>query len=542
MKKALLTGILTATMAMPAHALTTEQVKTVNDFIKETGINSRSLSFRELLNKTSSKLPVDLERELRHFSELSPKAKIPVAKVSQIKEGKVDVVQIDFQTKNDHLVVQIRDHGDYAFVTGTQDGKKFEQKIGKFELRNAGALFAALTGGESYTKKVPTIQVLTADQVKLLSVKDKQKYVDRFRELMAAAEKAQMEIMKKPTKTSGFFWDLVANRAYAQQASGSCIVAGWVGEYQDNYCKPPREANKIDARTNQACVLCSPDIYGSGNDVPCLGAMNGHIASNATEICNKETESNRYAVFQGVQNAQQVSDRLRSLSGVLQTLREKCSEVDEGLNQGTKLYDQMDTCVKLRERVKDLESTQCAILLQNPTQFAGLRCNVEPYTPDPRPHNGARPVASSDECSGLPSSQRELSCSASQVQTIDCEDEGQALTKYYCECSDDQNGIKSNTVLNTGCEVKRPPVNVGSTTSKREKKERPWYSQPWVVPAAVIVLVLGATAWGIHQQNQINAANSYYYATPVATPVPPPQTQILAPTPLNVIRATPGVQ
>ena len=540
MKRAVFIWFLAATIAFPAWALTPEQVKSVNTAIKETGISTHSVSFKEFLAKSAKSMPYELRRELENFSELSPKAQIPQATVTQIHEGKVEVIQLDFQVKNDHVTVQIRDHGDYALISGTQDGKKFEQRVGKYEMRNAGEFFSALTGGESIVKKSPTMQVLSADQIKLLTVKEKQNYINRFRDMMAAMEKAQNQFSKKADHAE-FFWNLVADSAYAQQASGSCIVAGYIGEYRDNYCQPPTGASSLckGPQGSGPCVVCNPEIYGNGEAG--VGTDAGHLPSNATEVCNTKTESNKYAIFSGVQTKEQVSARVQSLTGMLQSLNQKCDEVDAGVNAGTKLFDQSDTCKNLRARVSDLLGAQCEILRQNPAQFSNLRCQVDVYQPDPRARNPGRPVASADDCVGLPSSQRELTCGASQVQIISCEEDGQVVKKYYCECADNENGVKPNTNLNTGCEAKKAVDDSITKRERKAKKEKPWYSQSWVIPAVAIVGILGLTWWGIHQQNELNASYYNSITTPVATPVPPPSSP-LAPSPVNIIRSAPGVQ
>lgn len=552
MMRKILVWTLSLSMALPSWALTPQQTQTVNDFLKHTGIAAGSVSWKSFYQKVESDLPYDMQREMRLFLKQHPDAKIPKAKVTKIKQGAVEVVQIQFETGADRAVLEIHNKGVFATLRGVQGGKKFNVRLSKFELSNPARFMSALSGTIPWTEKVPTVRILTAAEMKKLGPAEKRKYVDRIRNMLAAAEKAQNTLGKgrKSASLDERFWGALVEAAWAAEPSGECIVAGWVGNYRAGSCEPPAQARSGD------CTKCNSDIYGTSS--PCVGPKSGKLPLNATEICNQNTEATKYAVFQGVKTSDEVQAKLSSLSGVLTGLREKCAQIETGVGAGTKLSDQADTCRNLNGRIAELEAVQCQILEGYPQQFPDLKCApAEPEMPspppvadqpyeEPPPQNPPPPRGASDEnCANLPVTANALRCSASQVQQLSCDEAGELVTKYFCLCGPDEVGEKSNTLKDIGCSRRTPAGTVRGDSPRgrdRPKKEESWF-KPWM--GVALAGAVGLFLWYYGTKQSMKQQYSLLQPGPTVTPVPvipSPAPAPTAPVPVDVDRPTPGTR
>lgn len=566
MIRSFLCWLLSFTIALPAWALTPEQTKTVQSFLKMTGVATRGVPWKEYYAKVEKDLPYDVRREMTLFLKQYPNAKLPKVKVTKLKEGSSEVVQLEFRVGRDQAFLRIENGAQFATLKGVQAGQKFNVRIGEYELKHPARFMAGLTGIQPWTEKVPTVQVLSSEEVKLLKPQERQKYIDRFRAVLEAAEKVQNSLDGKKKQSSDnrdFFWSLVNAPAWAGGAeggtglSGNCIVAGSVGQYESNSCSPPAD------RRRDTCVQCNPEIYGG--KAPCIPFVgdSGRLPENATEQCNQQTESNKYAVFQGVQNSQDVQKRKDSISGTLTNLTERCQEIADGAQQGTKWHDQPPTCVALNGRVQELRDVQCDILKQQGNQFPGLTCSGGDSAPPvalPGPGNGdggppppgvPGPGGSDGggSCTGLPSNPEELKCTEAQRKPVNC---GENSTLYRCVCGSNENDdIPPGAQLPTGCKPKGSPSDTGRQHGGREgsgshKKEESWF-KPWMGVALAGGAGLLLWYW-ISKQNMQAAYAPYNNTTPVNTPVPPPISTTTTPglqtlpAPVEVNRSAPATR
>jgi hypothetical protein len=543
MLRTFLSWILTIAIAIPSWGLTDPQTKLVNGYLKDAGFGTSQISVKEFYRKFGRDFPVDAQREMEIFLKQYPNAKFPESKVAKLTEGSAEIVQITFTSGSDTVVLRINPASQQARVTGTQRGQKYDLKISSFELQNPARLMAAISGVEPWTERYPTIQVLSPEEVKKLGEQDRKNYIDRLREVLAAAEKAQNAFNsgKKTSDLRDYLWELLSEPAWAGAPSGECIVAGWVGSYQNGTCVPPSQARA------GGCTRCNSDIYGEGSE--CVGPASGKLPLNATEICNQKTESNKYAVFKGVKTAADVDAKKQSLSGVLTGLTEKCGQIESGVSQGTKLGDQADACANLKSRIGELNQVNCDILAQdqNKGNFPDLRCRATPPpSPEPPPvtDRPTRPVnrPGSGECVNLPLNRGELKCSAGELREMECEEDGQKQTKFYCECASGSVGEKKNTVLDVGCSA-RQTASTTTTPSKstKSKKEESWF-KPWMGVALAVAAGLGLM-WLFMKGTKETMKSQYdlLAPTPTATPVPPPVSPS-APLPTDVNRPPPGTR
>lgn len=542
MFRAFLTLVLSVSLALPAFALTPLQTKTVQDFLNTTGLSKKSVTWAEFYKTVERDLPLDVQREMQLFIKQHPKAKIPQPKISKLKQGNEDVVQLEFGTGKDKAFLVITGKSEFATLKGQQGGKKFDRRVRLSDLRNPVRFITELSGTQRpWTEQVPSVQVLNAEQLKKLGAGQRQAYIDKFREMMAAAEKVQNAFGASSSSASlqDYLWKQIVEEAVAAAPSGECVVAGWVGQYRSGSCQPPAQARA------SGCAKCNSEIYGGSS--PCISLENGKLPLNATEICNQRTESNKYAVFQGVKTQQDVDNKKQSLAGVLTGLREKCATIESGVAQGTKLSEQTATCSNLKTRLSELEAVQCGILEQQRENFPELRCRpAEPPAPVPPAPVVAEPAVrepvnrpSSGECLNLPTSQNQLRCQASQVRQIACNEDGEAVEKFYCQCGANEQPEKQNTNLDVGCAPMSRDSSYGEESRRRErpKKEESWF-KPWM--GIALAGAAGLALWYYGTKSTLENQYSLITPTPVATPVPAPYTApVTAPTPIDVSRPPP---
>jgi hypothetical protein len=540
MCRALISWVLTVSIAFPVWALTPQQTKTVQDFLTTTGLSTRAVTWSEFYQKIERDLPMDVQREMQLFIKLNPSAKIPQPKVSKLKQGKDEVVQLEFTVGKEKSYLLISGKSEFATIKGKQGGKKFDRRVRLSDLRNPVRFMTELSGQATpWTEVVPSVQILTMDQVKKLGPAQRRAYVDKLRDLLVSAEKVQSAFgnSSKSASLQDYLLQQLVEEAFAAVASGECIVAGWVGQYRNNSCEPPQQARST------GCAKCNSEIYGSSS--PCISFANGKLPLNATEICNQRTESNKYAVFQGVKNQSELANKLQSLSGVLTGLREKCTSIEAGVVQGAKLLDQQQTCSHFKGRITELEAVQCQILEQQPNHFPDLRCRplavISPPQEPPQPVGPSVNRPASGDCTNLPTSPTQLRCQASPVIEIACEEDGEQVAKYYCACGPGEEVEKQNSNLAVACHPLRKDSTGGidSYRGERPKKEEPWF-KPWM--GIALAGAAGLALWYYGTKSTLEKQYSLITPTTVATPVPAPYTPpspVTAPTPIDISRPPP---
>lgn len=511
MMKKLLAGFLSFTLACPAWAVSGAQAESITKYVKESKISSQSVSFKALYRQYRSQLSMDVQREFDLYLKTQPDVNLPKARVTKLQEGKNQVIQIEFVQGKDRATWRFTGKkNEVATLTLVHDGKKVERKLGKYEISHPVRFLASFGNEKPKTAKVRSVHLLTTEMVKSLPPLQKRKYVDRVRDLLVAAERAQTAFQaKKKKKSADFFWSTLAPDAYADGPSGDCIVAGWSGTYEGGSCKAPASA------ITSSCLRCNTDIYGA--EAPCVGPATGKIALNATEQCNSLTEDKKYSVFQGVKSESELADKMSSLAGALTALREKCAAIEQSVASGVALSDQTNACTNLNARLSDLENANCAALEQLKDQFPELVCKEEPPPkeeeppvadqPAPYPSPENPPAQDQGDCVNLPYSQNLLNCASSQVGVMKCSDGD----RYFCNCSGNEECEYLNSNKPTGCLPKQTPHDELIGRVKEKKSES--FIKPWMIA----LLGGGALLWMQHRQQQ--QMLEAYYQTPPAYPL-----------------------
>jgi hypothetical protein len=376
-----------------------------------------------------------------------------------------------------------------AVIQTETNGKKQNYNLTREDIEKDFVSWIEMaTGITPVSKTTPSVTLLTPEQYSKLGAQDKRNYVDKVRNLLETAEKAQAHF--STGKQVGFrkgFFDFehlfLSEHANAAGPSGECIVAGWLGSYKSGSCQPPPEA-----RTSGSCTTCNPTIYGEG---VCAGPVSGKLAKFATGECNAKTESKKYQVFSGVKGPADISKKLESLSGKLTELRSQCMNVLAGVKTKTKLDDQEQTCTDLTTRISELEKVNCEILAnhQDKNNFKELKCVQAPKETDPSvtiekdeqavPQTTEKPntpLAAADECVGLPTSQGSVLCGLGKIAALNCPLNGRTdpEVRYYCDCPPGTEGVLKNSRRAIECKAApvKPSASQGATTPRSGKKQR----------------------------------------------------------------------
>lgn len=542
--------ILTLSLSLPSAALTPVQTRGIQDFIRYTEITKKSVSWKKLSEQLASDLPLDVQREMKVYLKEFPTSQLPQATMTMLGSSENQTVQLEWNFKNEKVFLRFSGKSDFAEIESIAGKQRTVRHVMASDIKDPVKFIAELSGQSPISLQIPSVQILNAEQIKSLGEKQKRDYIDSFREMLAAAEKVQAASFKNKKVTQNFeiLFNQLLEQVQAASPSGDCIVAGWVGQYRNNSCEAPANARA------GGCAKCNIEIYGS--DSPCLELSGGKLPINATEICNQKTESTKYSYFKGSKTEKDVQDKSQTLSGILTGLREKCTQIDAGVNKGEKLSDQSQACQNLNHRISDLESVQCQILEQDKGQFQDLKCHQKRQEQDfpaevsetqaPGKAGAGGPAAGgvvnrpaeSNPCTGLPPAADALRCQSAQVKQVQCEENGEAQTRFYCECGAGQKDIKKGGPLSIGCEESRPTSSRDLPSERRAKKSESWF-KPWMGVAAAGLAALLLYYWMAKQT--MKSQYSQWYSTTTNTPVPVTLTgtPTPAPTPVTIDRGTP---
>lgn len=533
-----------------AWAIQNQNLNYIKNYYSELGIVNKEISYESFYKKNVNNFTTDLKKELEVFLKEYPKSKMPKFTMVTMGQATTERLRLESRDKEFYSYVDIYAQPGKFAVLHTERKlkggkiKTFERSLSEMDLRDPLLVMRELTGIKSLSYMAPSIELLTKEEIKKLGEKQRREYIDKVRDLLLAAEKVQNSNHRKKEKKvsiNEYYWGLFSEEAIAQEASGSCIVAGAAGEYKGNSCKAPQALINKD----QSCIKCNPEIYGS--DSPCLKLSGDKLPSDATERCNNQTETKKYQVFEGVKNSSDVNNRKNELAGVLTDLRQQCSEIIDGVGKGSKLSDQTATCENLNARVNELEAANCQLLKQQPNQFGGLSChdhrdkNDRDDKEDRTDKDGKseREVVGSS-CGGLPKDYSELSCQSRQIRKLKCDD-GKTQA-YYCECGVDEDPIFSNTEKPKGCSIKQKTTSRYEGRKSSRSKSSSSFFTPGMQTALIMLLAGGAyLAFNMYQQKQQYKSMMQYYTQPaVATPVPAPYTATPIPTVVPTTTGTTG--
>lgn len=491
-----------------------------------------------LYQQHRAEFPQDFRREMDYRIKQLGAAGLAKPEVESVGKGKSQVLRMRFKDQRDSVTVQVSANGDMELI-GNMKGQSQRRKISKAEVTDPMKLLEILTGEKrTITQVSPSIQLMSAKQLSLLTEEKRKAYIDWLRSTLATAEKAQQELAGAGVQTSGapFWW---FNEAIAAGPSGPCIVAGWVGQYENGSCK---YKDAVQSSGGVSCIQCNSAIYSSG----CISLdSRGRAPSDATAQCNSQTARDKYFPFNGIKNQAEFDEKMRSLETNLVDLDVGCRQT---LNNKKAVKDQPPTCSALMSRVAELRAANCQLLEaqkgSNPN-FANLTC-VEPLPPEPQPEP---PPADEEEPGETPGADGCLKSTSSEckkarrdgdcgpggtAEAICCQDaKGATIQKYYCSCGPGTTPQYNNSVRPVRCEQETSGGGIDNDRrerrERRERKEPSWWDRngSTLLAMAAVIGVAGLAFYYIPKMDPWNTP-------PLPTPGP------LAPPPTGGVVTTPN--
>lgn len=395
---------------------------------------------QELFEQNKKDFPYEFRRELEfRMKKFNPA--LPAPELDVVNEGKNKIVRIHFRHGKNNTTVQITNRHDvFAEVIGSWEGKSFRHKISADEIGDPLALLRKMTGKRrTITRAAPSVQLLKARDLALLGETEKKAYIDRVRDIMEAAEKAQNAFRSAgvPAKT---VWNPFFENAFAAGGpEGDCIIAGWGGKYRNGSCAYPDGETKDSG--GASCMQCNPAIYAEA----CIPFNGKKVSITATADCNRATEKDKYKPFYGIKNQADFDAKMGDLKGTIDELQTKCAGIKT--NEPPKLKDQAPTCAAFEGRLTDLSNATCQLLEKDKTKFPDLQC-VAKEKIDDIPEEEAEEPQDLPDCGNQP---KRVNCGTGTKQTMQCKlKSGKVDTREYCECAPGEERM-NNTLYPTSC-------------------------------------------------------------------------------------------
>gem|GEM_PF-5494652 len=531
-----------------AGAVTPQKNKKVGvDYLKETFNEAKKKNSKSFLSEVYEQhrgfFPYELRRELDYrIKKQNPN--LPTPEVEAVNQGKNKIIRVRFKEGKNNITLQMTEPNTYELL-GSINGKAIRQKFTKDDFVDPLVFLKKMTGiKRTITRSDPSVEMMNAYHISQLTEDQKKSYVDKLRATLEAAEKVQVElasIAKKNPKKKALYL-LFTEVANAASPSGSCIAAGWAGQYENGSCQPPREAF-LDG--NQA-VSCNPSIYGQGHQIAISG---NRISPTATRECNDKTKDDKYVPFYGIKNQEDFNTRQGEVLDTIRGLDEACAEVKSS-GEKSKLPDQAPTCTTFEGRLKDLKDATCEPLSKNKEKFPGLTCagkeppeappmtppgteeeEVEQPEPPPEPaQDDGCPLGDAKMCKGITQRATQASCGSGELKCVSCPGTGgKTVRKGYCECAPGTER-KQNSVYAHACEeaVEEAPVRGADRSYDDEERPRRKRRDSGFLGLGMqnwLALALVGLA-GYYAFTQFGNAQANKPPDPVwpRDPVPPPQT------------------
>lgn len=526
-----------------AGAVSPQKNKKVGvDYLKESFNEAKKKNSKSFLSEVYEQhrgfFPYELRRELDYrIKKQNPH--LPTPEVEAVNQGKNKIIRVRFKEGKNSITFQMTEPNSYELL-GSINGKAIRQKFTKDDFVDPLVFLQKMTGTKrTITRTAASVQLLNSHQLSQLTDVQKKAYVDRLRGTLEAAEKAQNELRKLASagdKTKNALLNVLLESAIAASPAGTCIVAGWAGQYVDGSCQYPQGV--VD-EGGQRFMKCNDTIYKSGAKVPFSG---NRVSETATKECNDQTKDDKYSPYYGIQNKDDFDKKHAELSQKIDSLQEACGEVVSA--NRTKLPDQKPTCGEFGVRLKELEDARCDLLKENKEKFPGLTCakneppEVPPVLPPEKEEEEAEqppPLAQDDSCppgdakmcKGIT---KRASCTGEELRCVSCPASGgKTVRKSYCECTTGT-PQKHNSLYAHACEApaEEKPLR-GSDRSyddedrpRRKKRDTGFLGlgmQNWL--ALALVGLAGYYAFTQFPSLQSNKPPDPVWPNP---PVPPPQT------------------
>ncbi|PIS10184.1 MAG: hypothetical protein COT73_10730 [Bdellovibrio sp. CG10_big_fil_rev_8_21_14_0_10_47_8] len=384
---------LARTTHIDSRAKAESNVNDIKSFLEKTQITQQSVSLRKFYDNVQDQLPEEMRKTIEPVAKAFGAYRLPKFDVSKVKlsDGKE---HYQLQAVQDGQAISITFvEGERVFMKVNGQNLSAEDMQGDIGslMKKMGAdsaqtqlYFPSQRGPASVGRAVATqnlapkkIQLLSAQQIKKLSLPDRKKYFHQFRQLLASMEAAQNALIQKtnksikktPKKTSRFDYIqwLISEAWAADPDEGKyCVAAGYIPTV--NY-SAARQAEKgrglscgVDSETGTVAkewqgncqsgeFLCNPLVYGPGKGKLCASA-----GPDTTAQCNSKVSDNDIPDLS--KNPEEFNQLKAKAQQNAEYLMETCGLQDFSHQNLTK--DQVGACENVKVRVSVIESWTCS--------------------------------------------------------------------------------------------------------------------------------------------------------------------------------------
>ncbi len=544
-------SVITMCLAPVAQgAAAKNQKQLINEYLKEVGLTTKKMTVGEYWRMVRHVYPAPLRGSLDLWVSLNRNEMMPSIEATSFKDS----------SGNEQVRLTLTSAGQTMNLTFTGDEEKPLKVNGVTlttkELSNlkgfnelAQKLVKKDTSLSKNLKKNGTQSlisknaVLSFEEFKKLSARQKAEYFVRLRQAMEAAqnvyktiygEQASAELNKKYEWVVNFFFGNPAEAA-SSLTGKPCIVAGYLSIYGENGSCGGGSSGAADLQdkmsannancSNSSSVACNPMVYGfSSSGAP-------HCVTRA-QVKYATRECNRMSPLQNGDARQEGENKKRIIETYLKNV--KGQEIDLKLNEEGKiseeqykqiskylgdLQDYINSAIAecgqapLKDiKVKrDDQLSACKEIESRAFSLQHFAVNPEPVVP---PNPPPPPPVLPDP--GSPT----------------CEDDGSgkkpSADGKRCECpegSKESNAEEDKgmcVVIAGGGEVL--PGGDGAARAPAQPECGFWCrNKNWIIPVGVGLLGLGLFWWMFRDKNNANA-NPPVYVPPVPVPGPGPGT------------------
>lgn len=548
MLKQLAAGVSVVTMCispLAEGAAAASQKKLINQYLKETGLTTRKMTVGEYWRMVRHVYPPKLQLQMDEWVRLNRLEVMPNIEATSFKDadGKEQVRLTLTKDGQSATLTFTGDEDKPLKVNGVSFSRKellnynsFNDLAAKMAKQDATVGKALKTGK---LKPVSKVSVLTWNEYKKLTVRQRAEYMVRMRAAMEAAAKV-LEVRQKysanepENKYEFVLQTLFGDYAFAGRLTGqNCIIAGYISKYgKDDSCGSERKGGPLNAdlrgqmeARRGSCsgnqVACNPLVYGFKNDGGSFCVPQSNV-KYATDYCNKQSpvatpQDKKRIIESYLKHAQGQNvdlklneegkipeDQKKDVDPFLSELRDMLNEANQkcetaplkDIKQAREEQD--DACRKLQTRMIALETF--AVNPQPPAPPAELpepptqTCNDE--TP------GAVPTGSGD--------------------------------KQSCTCPEGQKKGEGGIclIVETGNNGDLP----GGKEPKKEDSCGFWCkNKNWIIPVGIGALALGLFWWLTKKDSKAKNTDPVYVPpapVPEPTATTSPTTPIVEPPPV----------
>jgi hypothetical protein len=368
----LLIWTLSWTLAVqPALAKSSQTpVDLLNPLFKHSQINRGPQKFSDFLKKNKSFFSSAVFIHLSRLSQAYPDLEMPRIDVNKLSGPEGDV-QLQFSASMNGMSAIMLIAGSESELNTKVQGQKLELSSDQ----DPEEFFAQFG-----VKKSP-LQILKAEQLKMLSKAQQQKYILEVRALLRDVERVQnafvIQDVSQIQVPSQFFANVfLGAEAFASDLDNKdCLVAGWVtkvGQRKDNSLSCGGgdtsflTGGRREGCQSQGTILCQPAIFGNANPALCV-----KVSKSSTAECVEKSKNNK---FDAPYDAKSQEDWDKARNSVLAAIGNA-----------------LDVCGTTYETkgISEDQSAACKSLAQQQEKVAAWDCDAEhpsgrlPYCHEP---------------------------------------------------------------------------------------------------------------------------------------------------------------